>query len=92
MTTPEEDTLRRKILDAVMPPSEHPTLGTMQLGDGMGWYQSNEMNITGSFKGSADRLEALFKAQRQSDLKKISFHAGIDLKTLQGYLESKVKE
>lgn len=30
------------------------------------------------------------EAQRQSDLEKISFHAGIDLKTLQGYLESGV--
>lgn len=33
----------------------------------------------------------LIQAQRQSDLEKISFHAGIDLKTLQGYLESNIE-
>ena len=31
------------------------------------------------------------EAQRQADLEKISFHAGIDLKTLQGYLESNIE-
>lgn len=72
-----------------MPPSEHPTFGTMQLGDGIGWYQSNEMTITGSFKGSADRLEALFKAQRQSDLKKLSFHFAIPVEDLEKALQSK---
>lgn len=32
------------------------------------------------------------QAQRQSDLKKLSFHLGVDVKTLQGYLESKVSK
>lgn len=35
--------------------------------------------------------EAL-KAQRQADLEKLSFHLGVDVKTLQGYLESKVSK
>lgn len=38
------------------------------------------------------RVHAQIAAQRQSDLNKISFHAGIDLKTLQGYLDSGVKK
>lgn len=36
--------------------------------------------------------EQVLQAQRQSDLKKLSFHLGVDVKTLQGYLESKVSK
>ena len=39
-----------------------------------------------------DAIKELIKAQRQADLEKLSFHLGVDVKTLQGYLESNVSK
>ena len=36
-----------------------------------------------------NRIIRLVESQNQKDLKKLSFHLGVDIKTLEGYLKAK---
>jgi hypothetical protein len=54
----------KTIGDAIMPPSEHPTLGTMRMNQATGWWINNEMSITGDTKGMFERLKKLIEKER----------------------------
>lgn len=86
--------LRREVQDAIAPPSVHPTLGALRLGDNVGLYQTLEFTIMGTFAGATDRLIDLIENRRKADIHKISFHFGIPVRDLIAALASKdnVKE
>lgn len=75
-STLEEDTLDQKI---------HEAIKKYQDAGGGEFYIISQKDFERNWQQT-------LRAQRQSDLKKLSFHLGVDVKTLQGYLESKVSK
>lgn len=90
------DELRRKIQDAVCPPSEHPTLGTMRLAGEPGIYSTGEFRITGDFSNAVNRLEELIQAEcnraRADELKRMANIIGLRLHTDLNLSRRKIKE
>lgn len=91
MSKPEDTWKHIAEIEAATPTPEEDTLTTQLKKYARHYYLYHNSTVFNQLdeKALAEATTAL-KAQRQSDLEKLSFHLGIDLKTLQGYLDSSI--